>query len=238
MLAQLHGWASRRKLRLFEAACGRAVWPLLEHAASEQAVEAALLDADGLIGPEELHRVAREANDAWARVQQDTESDSPMAPLFASEAAYLLVAAPEERERWRTDPPALAAEALAASAVDRVRRRVPGGLAPLTDSPAERKAARRGLAAALRRQADLLRDLFGSPFRPVLFDLAWLSWGGGVIPNLAAAIYAEGAFERLPILADALEQAGCDNADLLGHCRGRGPHVPGCWVVDLLLGKQ
>ena len=46
------------------------------------------------------------------------------------------------------------------------------------------------------------------------------------------------AFDRLPILADALEDAGCDNADVLAHCRGEGPHVRGCWVVDLILGKQ
>jgi hypothetical protein len=55
---------------------------------------------------------------------------------------------------------------------------------------------------------------------------------------LAQAIYDEGAFDRLPVLADALEETGCTNADILGHCRGPGPHVRGCWVVDLLLGKK
>jgi hypothetical protein len=55
---------------------------------------------------------------------------------------------------------------------------------------------------------------------------------------LARGIYAERAFDRLPILADALQDAGCDNADVLAHCRGRGPHVLGCWVVDRLLKKE
>jgi hypothetical protein len=56
--------------------------------------------------------------------------------------------------------------------------------------------------------------------------------------QLACAIYDDRAFEQLPILADALEEAGCDNADILAHCRGPGPHVRGCWLVDLLLGKS
>ena len=56
--------------------------------------------------------------------------------------------------------------------------------------------------------------------------------------KLAQGIYEERAFDRLPILADALEDAGCDNADILSHCRGPGPHARGCWVVDLLLGKK
>jgi hypothetical protein len=55
---------------------------------------------------------------------------------------------------------------------------------------------------------------------------------------LAQAIYEDRAFDRLPVLADALEDAGCTNSDLLGHLRGPGPHARGCWVLDLLLGKE
>jgi hypothetical protein len=84
------------------------------------------------------------------------------------------------------------------------------------------------------RLTDLLRDIFGNPFRPVSVEPHWLT---PTVRNLAAAIYAGRAFDRLPVLADALEDAGCDNADVLTHCRGPGPHVRGCWVVDLLLGK-
>jgi hypothetical protein len=82
-----------------------------------------------------------------------------------------------------------------------------------------------------------LHDLFGNPFRPVSANPAWLAWNDGTIPELAQAIYNQRAFDRLPVLADALEVAGCTNADILTHCRSEGPHVRGCWVVDLLLGK-
>jgi hypothetical protein len=60
---------------------------------------------------------------------------------------------------------------------------------------------------------------------------------GGTVPKLAAAIYEERAFDRLPVLADALEDARCADAAILGHCRSGGEHVRGCWVVDLVLGK-
>jgi hypothetical protein len=81
-----------------------------------------------------------------------------------------------------------------------------------------------------------LHELFGPlPFRPVSPSPAWLT---PTVKQLATGIYEERAFERLPLVADALEEAGCANADILTHCRGPGPHVRGCWVVDLLLGKE
>jgi hypothetical protein len=64
---------------------------------------------------------------------------------------------------------------------------------------------------------------------------AWLAWGG-LVPTLARAIREERRFQDLPVLADALEDAGCTDADILGHCRAGGPHLRGCWVLDLLLG--
>ena len=85
---------------------------------------------------------------------------------------------------------------------------------------------------------ELLRDIIGNPFRTVRLDPAWLSWADGTVGRLARAIYDERAFDRMPILADALEDAGCTNVDILGHCRGPGPHVRGCWVVDLLAREQ
>ncbi|MBL8793520.1 MAG: hypothetical protein JNM56_06430 [Planctomycetia bacterium] len=93
------------------------------------------------------------------------------------------------------------------------------------------KAARQEYAV----QCGLLRDIFGNPFRPITIDAAWLT---STVVSLAQAIYNERAFDRLPILADALEDAGCDNADILNHCRQPGEHIRGCWCVDLLLGKQ
>jgi hypothetical protein len=84
-------------------------------------------------------------------------------------------------------------------------------------------------------QAELLRDVFGNPLQPVAFDPDWKS---GDVVALARAIYDDRAFDRLPILADALIDAGCDDEQILEHCRGPGPHVRGCWVVDLVLGKE
>jgi hypothetical protein len=107
------------------------------------------------------------------------------------------------------------------------------------------QALNRALSAALRGdawlrsqcmiQADLVRDIFGNPFRPVTLDPAWRTSN---VTALAQAIYDDRAFDRLPILADALEDAGCDNADILNHCRQPGEHVRGCWVVDLVLKKE
>ena len=84
-------------------------------------------------------------------------------------------------------------------------------------------------------QAFLLRDIFGNPFRPITLDPRWLT---STVVDLAQAIYNERAFDRMPILSDALMDAGCDSEDIILHCRGDGPHVRGCWVVDLLLGKE
>ena len=81
----------------------------------------------------------------------------------------------------------------------------------------------------------LLRDVFGNPFRPVVPNMKRLKRKA---VNLAQSIYDDRAFERMPNLADALDEAGCTSAEILNHCRSEGPHVRGCWVVDLILGKQ
>jgi hypothetical protein len=88
------------------------------------------------------------------------------------------------------------------------------------------------------QHAELVRDIFGNPFRPVAVDPAWLTWNNATVPAMAQHVYENRAFHDLPILADALEDAGCADADLLGHCRSPGPHVRGCWAVDLLLGNS
>jgi hypothetical protein len=81
----------------------------------------------------------------------------------------------------------------------------------------------------------LLRCVYGNPFRPVAVAPEWLT---STVTALATGIYADRAFDRLPILADALQDAGCESEEVLSHCRGPGPHVRGCWVIDLLLGKE
>jgi hypothetical protein len=91
-------------------------------------------------------------------------------------------------------------------------------------------------AAEERAQCDLLRDIFGNPFRPMAFDPTWRT---DTAVALAKGMYESRDFGAMPILADALQDAGCDNADVLNHCRDeKQPHVRGCWVVDLVLGKS
>jgi hypothetical protein len=82
---------------------------------------------------------------------------------------------------------------------------------------------------------DFIRDIFGPlPFRPVVLDPRWRT---STVIDLATAIYEEIAFDRLPILSDALMDAGCDSDEMIKHCRSDWPHVRGCWVVDLCLGR-
>jgi hypothetical protein len=90
--------------------------------------------------------------------------------------------------------------------------------------------------------ADLLRCIFGNPFRglkvgfrPVTLNPAWLT---STVLTLAGQMYESRDFSPMPILADALQDAGCDNEDVLYHCRQPREHVRGCWVVDLILGKS
>jgi hypothetical protein len=90
--------------------------------------------------------------------------------------------------------------------------------------------------AALRVQADLLRDIWANPFRPA--PAVEGAWRTATVLTLAQAIGRERQFGDLPVLADALEEAGCTTAEILSHLRGPGPHVRGCWVLDLLTGRE
>jgi hypothetical protein len=89
--------------------------------------------------------------------------------------------------------------------------------------------------AEARNLSEVFRDIVGNPFRTVVIDPSWLT---STVITLANSIYSNRTFDHIPILADALQDAGCEDADILAHCRGPGPHVRGCWVVDLILGKQ
>ena len=97
---------------------------------------------------------------------------------------------------------------------------------------ADLEAVRRAERAA---QTMLLRCVFGNPFRPVTPDPRWRT---AAVLSLAQQMYDARDFALMPILADALQEAGCDHPDILAHCRSPGPHVRGCWVVDLIQGKS
>jgi hypothetical protein len=107
-------------------------------------------------------------------------------------------------------------------------------------------SSRADTGAEAKAQAALVRDIFGNPFRPSpTLPPAILAWNDRTILRLAQAIYderqmPEGTFDtsRLAVLGDALLDAGCDDEELIRHCRSEGPHVRGCWAVDLILGKS
>jgi hypothetical protein len=114
----------------------------------------------------------------------------------------------------------------------------PGYISWLTRHAVVRDLNEPGYTAGHDREAipelSLLYDIFGNPFRPVMFDPSWRT---STAVELARQMDESRGFDRMPILADALEDAGCDDPQVLAHCRGDGPHVRGCWVVDLVLGK-
>jgi hypothetical protein len=87
----------------------------------------------------------------------------------------------------------------------------------------------------LRMQAAVIRDIIGEAVCPISFDPRWRT---SDVMGIARAIYDEKAFARMPILADTLMDAGCEDEQFISHCRGRGPHVRGCWIVDLVLDKN
>jgi hypothetical protein len=204
----------RRKLRLLACAFCRTVWQLLEDKRSRVAVEVAERFADGLATPDELRLAGSGAREVW--VQQELRSisiDPQIEPEFnsvraACQAAYCV-----------TD--------------EKVREATRVAIRNVTFIQASRYSVRHPWF-----ECRLLRELFGNPPVAVLIATSWVLWRDGTIPKLAQAIYDERAFDRLPILADALEDAGCTNIDILTHCRQPGEHVRGCWVVDLLLGRH
>jgi hypothetical protein len=121
-----------------------------------------------------------------------------------------------------------------------------GARAHLYDLPREIADQAREEAFESEQQAQviLLRDIFGNPFRPIPFELSWRT---NTVISLAWQMYEARDFSAMPILADAIQEvpsarregfAGCESADVLDHCRGSDPHVRGCWVVDLVLGKE
>ncbi len=219
MLEFLGNRASARKLRLFACACCRRVGQLLGDGRARDALVTAERVADGLAGDSERSAARKAAQQA---AQSRAVTNRPTVPKWerrVASAVYYALANP-----WETGyaVPRLAVEALFWQA---------GG----SSSPDWGAV----VAAERQAQADLMRDLFGPlPFRPVPVSPAWLAWEGGTVARLAGAAYDGRAFDRLPMLADALEEAGCADETILSHLRGPGPHARGCWAVDLILGQS
>jgi hypothetical protein len=221
--------ASDRKLRLFACACYARLRYLLPNPLARDAVAVAERFAEGEAEADELQRA-----DSLLQAALDPLEGPWRASRGAQRAALLPTheALALALQVTRSEAPKAACYAssnayLAAAAIAH-----PG--AATTDL---RFSASQ--AAEERAQAGLLRCLFGPLlFRPVPLVQSWLSWNDGCIVKMANRIYEERAFDRLPVLADALEEAGCGNADILAHCRRPGPHVRGCWLLDLILAKE
>jgi hypothetical protein len=258
MLAFLRdsGKLSERNTRLFAAACCRRIWHLLTDERSRRAVEVAEQYAEGRISWGELtdarsaataamDTVYGFASEAEAAYEQDPSTILAYAAadtaFHAAYSAYVLLMGTVDSAS--TVYPAFvainAAEETAAAAA--AAAYAAGG-----NDPGSADAARAARAAEETAQVAYLRCLFGSsPFRPLPPSAAsFLHWHGGIIKRLAEEAYEHRLLpsgqldpERLAVLADALEEAGAD-AELLGHPRGPGPHVLGCFLLDWLLGKE
>jgi hypothetical protein len=215
------GTASDRKLRLFAVACCRRIWPLLMDEQSRRAVEAAELYAEGQMPRTQLESVwdAAGVGSAGHAVDGAAADDALWGAEWAARNAAEVTRDARLSEQLR--------EELGKGAV------VSEGWPAFKAWMDRREALHSGERAA---QAALLRCLFGNPSRPSAPpDPAWLTVEA---VTLARAIYDKRSFDRIPEVGDALQEAGCCDPDILGHCRGPGPHVRGCWVVDLILGKS
>jgi hypothetical protein len=208
LLAEVSGRISPRKVRLLICACCRRVWDLLLDERCRRAVEVAERYADGRADDATLE-VARRGADAT--YQRGRGQGGPLAFRHCG-AAHLALQATARRVRF--DP---------------------------RENEFLRGAKERKEKAERKARSDLVRDLLGNPFRPAAVDPAWQT---PTVTALARAAYDERSLpegtldpHRLAVLADALEEAGCTDPEVLGHLRSPGPHFRGCWSLDLALGR-
>jgi hypothetical protein len=215
LLAALQPPPEERKLHLWVAACCRRIEPALTEPRARRMVEVAERFAEGLADDEEL----RQARLGVARsIEEQPSAFCPEAFAALQVARFLL----------GEEGPAACVDAVALVAA---RPAHPSAIA----LPPHAAARARESAT----QCDLLRDVIGNPFQaaPVL-DALWLAWSDACIVKLARVLREEKRWSDLPILADALEEAGCRDGVLLRHLRGPGPHIRGCWAVDLLTCRE
>jgi len=212
---------SERKLRLLACGCCRRIDHLFRWPKYRVAVDVAERYADG---------VATEIEIAEAHERCSDGESGDAVEFHIQLAACLGVTKHRGMElfEYSQDTPAF-------SAAENAMVHANGAVSASVEMSAGLEAARATSQAIKPVESALLRDIFPNPFRSITLNPRWLT---STVVDLAAAIYDEKAFDRMPILGDALMDAGSDNEEILAHCRGEGPHVRGCWVVDLLLGKE
>jgi hypothetical protein len=245
---------TERQLRLFLVGCCRRHWALFEDPACRRAVEVAERFADGNATDAEREE-ALEAVDA---IQQEAIASlidgsgtrqQIIISSIAGAAGVVCRAYPDMTERVHRftsmpgfispfpiltafrSPPIMADVCSTALVALVTTLREHGGVS--SDEELQSGAAKGELELAA--QADLLRCVAGSPFREVRFEPGWRSSN---VVGLARGIYRDRAFDRLPILSDALLDAGCNEEAIVTHCRDGRPHTRGCWVVDLIFGTK
>jgi hypothetical protein len=238
MLQSVQGKASERQLRLFLVACCERIEHLLVDARSRSALACARRAADGRADEAELEREHHDAHAAWGAAVRAVGIQQFGAAGFERMCRTLSSGLGIADRVAASDPVTLAAQAVESASESRAT------LWDHADCGARAAARAISLPAAGDERAQLevgavcglFRDIFGNPFRPVVFDSAWRT---DTAIALARTMYESREFSAMPILADALQDAGCDNPDMLNHCRdASATHVRGCWVVDLVLGKE
>jgi hypothetical protein len=219
MLQFLKDRTSDRRARLLACAAARLVWDQLPDERTRRAVEVGELYADGRAGDDAL----RSALDAAFEVLLDEiRADPGGARGLERWFGYHCTSDTVER-MWGLARPQRT-----------FRER-------LQDLPWKAMGWWLGLGKISVRCPNpqawcgLIRCIFGNPFRPIAFDPRWQTMD---VLGIAQGVYEDRAFDRLPLLADALMDAGCADEQVLGHCRSEGPHARGCHVVDLVLDKD
>ena len=229
------GFMRNRKNRLFAVACCRCVWRHLIDLRSRHAVDVAERYADGCATDEELSKAEQGAGLAHDEMFKLLGKGGSAMEWGAEYAACANARHGAKNVLWMTAFPRTF-QVKIANASDAE----PPHTFPCTVSLVNGKCtvtrvdevAPTGVDERIQR--NILYCIFGNPFQPVTLNPAWLI---PRVTTVAQSIYYDRAFARMPDLADALQEGGCDQQDLLAHCRGPGPHFKGCWVVDMVLGK-
>jgi hypothetical protein len=205
-------------LWLFGCVCFRRHWYLLEDERARRCVELTEWYLDGTIAGNEL-------SDAWEAFDRAAHEDT-------LESRYLDTYEAIRNLLCYVDP--IASMETAGHIAEGVGRFAASR--PIVTEEVRRETWHEAQDSEEAEQIKLLRDIFGNPFRPITFSPEWRT---DTAVALAQRMYESREFSAMPILADALQDAGCDNTDILSHCRDTSQvHVRGCWVVDLVLGKQ
>jgi hypothetical protein len=206
-------WISPRKLRLIACACCAKVVDLLPGNAHRRLLGLAEKLAEGEVEWEQLGALLhRRIDNEWQRFLSETPEQAPERWTAGEARQAVLLTAGQDFG----DP-------------SEVFDRVLHAFHPLSAMAIERERA---------DMADLVRDVLGNPFRHEQVPRDWLMALDGTVIRLAQTIHEERAYRDLPVLGDALEEAGCANEVILSHCREGGHHVRGCWVVDIILAKD